>query len=355
MKISNSVLLSIIVLVSFFAWYFPRKSQSFPNTKFCGVKKYKISNPEDILFIDDSHFLTGNSNGEVIKVNINNSSMETILTAHDFNTNLLPGFICDGSYSKYQQCGRVLGIKSYGNDSVIMANAYFGIFKYNLTDKTLELLVEINTFVDDLVKLNNGDILFTEASHFYKFHEYIYAHLRNEAFGTIYQYSPSSDIIEEYLQFLYFPDGITIDEKFIYIAEVGTRSILISRKSTKKEVFIDDLPLYPDNIGINNGSLFVSGIERSHTLEFLVNHPILIEFILKITSPYIHLPIFYWLINKNGMFLEVDLRTRKIKRVFYDSTQKVFAATSSIIIKNDDYWVGSVMSNYVTKLTLCKQ
>ncbi|GAH11747.1 unnamed protein product, partial [marine sediment metagenome] len=62
---------------------------------------------------------------------------------------------------------------------------------------------------------------------------------------------------------------------------------------------------------------------------------------------------FYWLIKKTGMFIEVDLKTKEIKKIFYDSTGTKFSATSSIIKRGDNsYWVGSVLTNYVTKLKL---
>lgn len=142
---------------------------------------------------------TGTADGAVKYINLQKQSkldIENIVTPFDFyqtslkfesshfnknysrvalNTLCIEGHLTRRAYDSesYEQiCGRVLGIRwDREKKNLLIANAYYGVFKYNIEKKQLTMLANLDhegkpfKFVNDIIQEpKTGDIYFTDTS-----------------------------------------------------------------------------------------------------------------------------------------------------------------------------------------------
>ncbi|MFN9358660.1 MAG: SMP-30/gluconolactonase/LRE family protein [Alphaproteobacteria bacterium] len=101
--------------------------------------------------------------------------------------------------------------------------------------------------------------------------------------GGLYSFSPTSGRIEEKASGLAFANGVALgpDEEYVLVAETAAHRIsriwLKGPKAPGKDVFIENLPGYPDNISYNGRGIFWVALAapRSKALEDVLPNPFL--------------------------------------------------------------------------------
>lgn len=134
---------------------------------------------------------------------------------------------------------------------------------------------------DDLDIAPDGRIFFSEATIRYEMSEWAVDALEGRGNGRLLCYDPQTDATRTILRGLIFPNGITIcpDGQSLLFAE--TWACRVSRywfdgpQKGKREIFMDNLPGYPDNINRgSNGTYWVALLGmRTRTFDLAMRKP----------------------------------------------------------------------------------
>ena len=257
------------------SWESPRDTRKDPifsiNQKLSGIEIFWEDDgylgPEDIVLYDGKIYV-GYENG-VIK-----------------NT--------DGIFSNTK--GRPLGMAFDTEGNLIIADAIQGLISIDMNG-TINTLSRISNsdniplnFVDDLDKASDGKIYFSDASS-----KYGYGSDRLELFehtpnGRLLVYDPITQKTTTLLSGLYFANGVALssDESFVLVNETLMYRIqkywLKGDKAGTSEIFIENLPGFPDNVSSNEEGIFWVALfnPRNNFVEMSSNKPFLRKIVLRL-------------------------------------------------------------------------
>lgn len=162
--------------------------------------------------------------------------------------------------------GRPLGMQFDKHQNLIVCDAYKGLLSINPKGEITVLTTSADgvpfKFTDALDIDSAGMIYFTDASDTYEQKEYLYDLLEAKPHGRFMRYNPQTKETEVLLDQLYFANGVAIsqDEDFVLINETYRYRIrrywLKGEKAGTSDIFIDNLPGFPDNISSNGTGRF---------------------------------------------------------------------------------------------------
>ena len=183
--------------------------------------------------------------------------------------------------------GRPLGIQFDENQNLIVCDATHGLLSIDPLGK-IEVLANSAEgvpfkFTDALDISSDGTIYFTDASSRFGQKEYLYDLLESKPHGRFLAYDRSSGRIRVLLKDLYFANGVALSQRedFVLINETYRYRILRfwlkGPKAGKSEIFIDNLPGFPDNISSNRKGVFWLALftVRNETVDRLHPYPFL--------------------------------------------------------------------------------
>lgn len=235
----------------------PLEGKLAPNNKLASSEKLvqgKVIGPEHILF-HNGEIYTGVLGQGVVKVV--GDKVEPVVNF--------------GKPCKLPEeepiCGRVLGVVSDTKDSnsLLIADAYHGIFHYNLDTKKSEKLVGPDTQLEgkggprtskvfnSIAAASNGDFYWSSTSSDYTFEDGIYAFLANPS-GRLFHYDRKTGQNRLLADGLNFANGVALspNEDFVIVAETNQGRVLKVHlkgpKAGQVETFLDGIPGGPDNV-----------------------------------------------------------------------------------------------------------
>lgn len=162
--------------------------------------------------------------------------------------------------------GRPLGLDFDDEGNLYIADAVKGLIRL-----TPQGLVEVLStehegrpygLTDDLEVGSDGKVYFSDASDRWFIHEYKLDILEHTPNGRLLVYDPVSQEVELLLDSLYFANGIAVsaDASFVLVNETSSYRILkhglSGSKKGQTEVFIDNLPAFPDGISSGSDGIF---------------------------------------------------------------------------------------------------
>jgi len=218
------------------------------NDRLAEVERHLVSEygvgPEDLAIDSLGNIYTGLLNGKIIRFP-NDGSPGGVFT----NTN-----------------GRPLGMQFDAEGKLIVADSPLGLLSVGLNGE-IEVLTdsyggEKIQLADDLDIGSDGKIYFSDASRKYAVEGFRADIVEHGANGRLYVYDPATQKTELLLDSMYFANGVALngDESFLLVNETSAYRILkYWLKGPKKgtsEVFVDNLPGFPDNLSYNDKGVF---------------------------------------------------------------------------------------------------
>lgn len=199
----------------------------------------KINGPEEIAVDSQGRVYGGTEEGKIMRL------------------------LSDGKLETFAETkGRPLGIQFDQNKNLIVCDSYKGLLSINPQGKIEVLATSADgvpfKFTDALDISTDGIIYFTDASSKYSQNEYLYDLLESKPHGRFLSYDPATGQIKILLDKLYFANGVALSqqEDFVLINETYRYRILRywlkGPKAGTHEIFIDNLPGFPDNITSNS-------------------------------------------------------------------------------------------------------
>jgi sugar lactone lactonase YvrE len=161
--------------------------------------------------------------------------------------------------------GRPLGLTFGPNGGLIVADAKKGLL--HLGKKLSELATGVDGapfgFVDDVDNMRGGkNVYFTDASDKFGYGKHMIDLLEHGAHGRLLEYNVVTKQTRVLLSGLHFANGVAVgpDDAYVLVNETGEYRVLRywlkGEKAGTHDVFIDNLPGFPDNLSYNDQGVF---------------------------------------------------------------------------------------------------
>ncbi|GGC57251.1 SMP-30/gluconolactonase/LRE family protein [Hoyosella rhizosphaerae] len=212
------------------------------STTFLAVHPVPGEGPEDVVIAADGSVFAGLVDGQIIRRSP------------------------DGEFSTIAELpGRPLGIELFGDGELVVCASDAGLLAVDIATGNVRTLVSEVAGIplrtcNNAAVASDGSIYFSDSSTEFVIPQWRAEMIAQTGTGRLLKRSPDGavDVIAEGLQ---FANGVALapDESFVVVAESSTRQIqrvwLTGPKTGTAEVWIDDLPGYPDNCSTGTDGL----------------------------------------------------------------------------------------------------
>jgi sugar lactone lactonase YvrE len=255
--------------------------------------------------------------------------------------------------------GRPLGMSFDSRGALIVCDAERGLLSISpqggITVLTDRASGDSLGLPDDLDIARDGKIYFSDASRRFGIQDLLYEALEHRPSGRLLVYDPASRETRVLLKNLYFANGAALSRENDFVLVTETYAYRVRRywlkgpRAGSSEIFIDNLPGFPDNISRGPGNNFWLALYtvRNDALDFMSPHP----WIKKALSK---LPRFLWpKPQPHALVLELDSDGR-ILQSLHDATGKRLKNITSAKQWRGSLYLGSLTGDRIGKLTLEK-
>ena len=250
----------------------------------------------------------------------------------------------DGIFSNTK--GRPLGMAFDLEENLVVADAIKGLLLIDAVGTVNTLSIQSDSdnipfrFVDDLDIASDGKIYFSDASYKYGYGDdrmEIFEHSPN---GRLLVYDPATAKTTTLLKNLYFANGVALsgDESFVLVNETNMYRIqkywLKGEKAGTSEIFIENLPGFPDNVSSNKEGIFWVALfnPRNDFVEMSSDKPFLRKMVLRLPESLQPQPI------KHSYVLGIDEDGNVVHNLQYLSDDAYSPITSVKQYGNDLYF-----------------
>ena len=250
--------------------------------------------------------------------------------------------------------GRPLGLIFDRGGNLIVADAIKGLLSVDKAGAIKVLAAEADGVkfgcLNDLDVGADGTIYFTEASHKFPMDQHVNDLLEHQPNGRLLALDPQSQKPRTLLSDLYFANGVAVspDQTFVLVAETGKYRVRrVWLKESKNDIFIDNLPGFPDGISSNGKDKFWLALvtPRQALIDRMLPHP----FVRKIV---VRLPKFVQPAPQRYSFvLGLDTQGRVIDNLQNDSAD-CYGQIANVIERNGALYFGSIGEDTVGRFSL---
>lgn len=184
--------------------------------------------------------------------------------------------------------GRPLGMRFHPDGSLIVCDTTLGLIRVS-ADKQIERLSHSAGgtdfgFADDLdITADGRFVYFSDASSKWHYNEDHLDMIEHGGHGRLIRHDLVSGQSDVLMSGLHFANGVSLgpNEDYLLVAETGSYRVhrywLKGEKAGQSEVFIDNLPGFPDNVRFNGKDRFWLAIPvpRNLIVDFLAPYPAL--------------------------------------------------------------------------------
>jgi sugar lactone lactonase YvrE len=199
----------------------------------------------------------------------------------------------------------------------------------------------------------DGTVYFTDASSKFDLTDLKADIVEHAGTGRLLAYDPSTKATRVVLANLCFANGVAVspDGSFLLVVETGAYRVhkvwLTGAKQGQSEIFIDNLPGFPDGISSNGRDTFWVALvtPRDPILDRLMPHPFLRKAVLRLPSflqPAIKRYAFVLGLDANG----------KVTHNLQDPSPQCFAQIANVVEHNGALYFGSIGESAIGRLPL---
>jgi len=238
------------------------------NTRLSPVQKLSLGDghkPEDVALDADGKIYAGFEDGRIVVLQPDGTQPRVFADTH----------------------GRPLGLIFDPSGNLIVADAIKGLLSVNKSGEVKVLAVDADGekfgCLNDLDVAADGTIYFTEASRKFPMTQFTNELLEHQGNGRLLALDPQTGKSRTLLRDLYFANGVAVspDQSFVLVVETGKYEVrrfwLKGPQAGHDEVFIDNLPGFPDGISSNGKDKFWLSLvsQRQALFDRLLPHPFL--------------------------------------------------------------------------------
>jgi sugar lactone lactonase YvrE len=202
---------------------------------------------EDVVVAPDGHVLTGTEDGSIFRLSPDGQRVERV--AHT--------------------AGRPLGLELLPDGDLLVCDARRGLLVVHPgadgSEGRVEALVTLvdgvpMRFCNNAAVAADGTIWFSDSSTHYGIEQWKDDFVQHTRTGRLLRRDPDGTVTVV-LDGLAFANGValSLDERFVAVAETGARTVvrrwLAGPRAGQRDLLVDDLPGYPDNIARGSDGL----------------------------------------------------------------------------------------------------
>ena len=347
--IFSTLILAIVILLVYpspidsIAWNPPvapsldDSAATAPNSRLLAAQllaKGEIYGPEDVAVDQQGRVYAGTQDGLIKRV------------------------LTDGTVETWIDLGgRPLGLHFDQNENLIVCDAYKGLLSINPAGEITVLTTSVNGkpfgFVDDVDIASDGKIYFTDASSKWSQPDYMIYLLETRPYGRFLVYDPATKATTTLMDKLYFSNGVALsqNEDFVLVNETWRYRVirywLKGEKAGTHDIFIDNLPGFPDGISGNGKGRFWLALPtlRLPAMDKMHPKPWLKNLSAKLPASFKPKPIEY------GLVLELD-ESGKIISSLHDPSGETLKEITSAEEHNGYLYIGSLHNDRIGRLKL---
>jgi sugar lactone lactonase YvrE len=253
--------------------------------------------------------------------------------------------------------GRPLGLVFDRVGNLIVADAVTGLLSVDKAGAVKVLATEADdakfNALNDLDIAADGTIYFTEASYKYPMTQHVYDLLEHGPNGRLMALSPESQRPRTILENLYFANGVAVspDQSFLLVAETGKYRIrrywLKEPKMGQNDIFIDNLPGFPDGISSNGKDKFWLALvtPRQALFDKTLPYPFLRKVVLRLPKFLQPAP------QRYSFVLGLDLNGHVVQNLQNDAPD-CYAQIANVVERNGALYLGSIGEDTVGRFSL---
>ncbi len=291
--------------------------------------------PEDVAIDAEGRIYTGLDDGRIMRLQADGMHPAEFTNIH----------------------GRPLGLVFDTNGNLIVADANEGLLSI-ARDGSVSVLTKSADGIpfgctNDLDVAADGTIYFTDASSKFPLANFTADILEHQGNGRLLAYDPKTKATRTLMKDLYFANGIAVspDQTFLLVAETGTYRVhrfwLTGPRQGQSEIFIDNLPGFPDGISSNGKDKFWLALvtPRDATLDKLLPHPFLRKVVYR-------LPKFVQPAPKRYSFvLGLDMNGKIVENL-QNPAPDCYAEIANAVEHNGSLYFGSIGESTVGRFRL---
>lgn len=254
--------------------------------------------------------------------------------------------------------GRPLGLIFDRSGNLVVADAVKGLLSVNKAGEIKVLAEEADgvrfTSLNDLDIGADGTIYFTEASQRYPMSQFTEDLLEHQPNGRLFALSPQAQKPRTLLEDLYFANGVAVspDQSFLLVAETGKYRIrrvwLKEPKMGQNDVFIDNLPGFPDGISSNGRDKFWLALVTPRQALFdriLLPYPFLRKIVLRLPKFLQPAP------QRYSFVIALDQNGRVIENL-QNNSPDCYAEIANVVEHNNTLYFGSIAEDTIGRFAL---
>ncbi|KAL3103607.1 hypothetical protein niasHT_020630 [Heterodera trifolii] len=324
----------------------------------------QVLGPESAV-IENDVIYTCTLDGMCLKIVDGKIAKSVPVTAHATN--------CDGKRETIPICGRPLGIRRFNSQQFIVADAVLGLLLINFEEETKEVLLPSTTvvekkrlgFPDDLDIVDNDTILFTDLSAKYGYSDCDLAFFEHIRDGRLLEYKVSTGQLRVLMDGLAVANGVQLhpDKNSVLVCETAMARIhryyFAGPKKGTQQIFVDNLPGFPDNIRISrSGDSFYVALpfhrseQKPHIFDRLGPWPLARKFIGELLKILPDNVLQRFVVGStHGIVLQLDLNGM-ILRSWHDPEGTVISHISEVDDDGGDFlYLSSFVNNYIGRMS----
>ena len=306
----------------------PLEGDFAPNRLLQGMELFPTPNthgPEDVAVDADGRVYVGVEEGQLLRYSPDGANVEV--------------FADTG--------GRPLGLDFDNDGNLIVADAFKGLLSIDPNGEITVLCTEAGDDpfrVTDDVDVDSQNVAwFSDASYKWTLDEFMNDVLENAPNGRLVKYDINTGSCEVVLSDLHFANGVAVspDETYVLVNETtryGTKKVFVrGPKAGQVEVFVNNLPGFPDGISTGADGIFWLAIyaPRNALLDSLSDRPWLRKILHRTPSALQPKP------ERHAFVLGLDADGNVVHNL-QDADGARFSMTSSAEQVGDWLYVGSV-------------